>query len=69
MLAAIIAKTAVVVPGKNAVTVPGISRQRRHFLLTREPCEVTLWREQGLTNITVIYHSEIFGNHSGTVIE
>jgi hypothetical protein len=31
MLAAIIAKTAVVVPDKNAVAMLGISRQRRHF--------------------------------------
>jgi hypothetical protein len=31
MLAAIIAKTAAVVPDKNAVAVPEISRQRRHF--------------------------------------
>jgi hypothetical protein len=32
---------------------------------SREPCEVTLWRRQGLTNIMVIYHGEIFRNQSG----
>jgi hypothetical protein len=31
MLVAIMVETAAVVPGKNAVAVPGISGQRRHF--------------------------------------
>ncbi|HEX4089835.1 MAG TPA: hypothetical protein VHZ33_14055 [Trebonia sp.] len=31
MLVAIIVESVAVVPGKNAVVVPGISRQRRHF--------------------------------------
>jgi hypothetical protein len=59
MLAAIIAESAAAVPDKNAVAVPGIPAKGATSFISREPCEVTLWRVQGPTNITVIYHNAV----------